>query len=220
MGWCFTQAVRHITERTGDFYLILPLQDWICGSNNTHRQGFYFEASAVNVSPPYTQSVPYRKLYDLRRCSVALSCLRAGRANVEDCGGFVGLNRQDAFFNALGYPCSQHFECFERSIARSCACFFVVKGVPSQNGFLSARDRWRILLLQQILAAERRWWRGRAPRCRWRISAGRPELSPFGYWSGKSSRARSSTWTLCWPCAPRYLRRRRGAMLPVYQRRS
>lgn len=27
----------------------------------------------------------YRMLYDLCRCSVALSCLRAGRANVADC---------------------------------------------------------------------------------------------------------------------------------------
>lgn len=76
------------------------------------------------------QSVPYRKLYDMRRCSVALSCLRAGRANVEDCVGFVGLNLQDAFFNALGYPCFQRFECLEGSIAGSCACFFVVEGVP------------------------------------------------------------------------------------------
>lgn len=50
------------------------------------HQGFYSEASDVNVFH-LAGSVLYRKLYELRRCSVALSCLRAGRANVADCGG-------------------------------------------------------------------------------------------------------------------------------------
>lgn len=44
-----------------------------------------------------------RKLYDIRRCSVAFSCLRAGRANVEARVGFVRLNLLSAthVFHAL-----------------------------------------------------------------------------------------------------------------------
>lgn len=103
---------------------------------------------------------------------------------------FVGLNWQGVFLNYPRYPW------FERlndtwCIARSCACFL---GVLSRNvkGISERRGRWRILL--QILAAEQQ---GRAPRCRWQISAGRPELSLFAYWSGKSSRGLLLTWTLC-----------------------